>query len=404
MANWRKTRFPGVYVSHSASCPANTDPSARCRCAPSWRGRRRHPITGKPEWQKPVVKNRAEVLAWLAAADEGGTHLRELAARGPLFEDLASQWLDSVEQGRIGRRRGRGQPYSETTIAAMRRSLKYHVLPVFGPQHASEITELDWQAWIDQLARRGLARSTIAKHISVASDIYAWASAPSRRLVSRNPLRLVELPPNDEKPRLRVALAPEAAALLAALQSEDRVPYAIAFYAGLRRSEIDRLEWPDVRDGDRIATRILVRRSKSEAGTRRRPPIAENLRAVLADAWERQGRPREGKVIDRRVRSGKIAARGEKAWDAAGLNRITLHECRHTYASLLMAAGSTIKELMEFMGHADLQTVNRYVKLLPQPGEDDAADSAQRRSATGGKRLPVSDVRSRQSGRPRKSR
>ena len=71
--------------------------------------------------------------------------------------------------------------------------------------------------------------------------------------------------------------------------------------------------------------------------------------------------------------SGKIAARVQTAWDAAGLNRITLHECRHTYASLLMAAGYTIKELMEFMGHADLQMVNRYVKLLPQPGEDDAA-------------------------------
>ena len=38
-----------------------------------------------------------------------------------------------------------------------------------------------------------------------------------------------------------------------------------------------------------------------------------------------------------------------------------------------MAAGYTIKELMEYMGHADLQMVNRYVKLLPQPGEDDAA-------------------------------
>ena len=32
-----------------------------------------------------------------------------------------------------------------------------------------------------------------------------------------------------------------------------------------------------------------------------------------------------------------------------------------------MAAGYTIKELMEHMGHADLQMVNRYVKLLPSP-------------------------------------
>jgi integrase len=125
--------------------------------------------------------------------------------------------------------------------------------------------------------------------------------------------------------------------------------------------------------GRRDATRLLVRRSKSEAGTQRRPPIADNLRVVLADAWERRGHPQTGKVVDRSVTSGKIAARVTAAWDAAGLNRITLHECRHTYASLLMAAGYTIKELMEFVGHADLQMVNRYVKLLPQPGEDDAA-------------------------------
>src|SRR3954469_2383880 len=170
MANWRKTRTPGVYVSHAKRCPAFHDARARCRCSPSWRGRRRNPLTGKPEWQKPVVKNRAEVLSWLGAARIGAEVLREELARGPLFEVLAEQWLDGVEQGRIGRRRGKGKPYSDTTIAAMRRSLKSHVLPVFGPQHAAEVSELDWQVWIDQLARRGLARSTIAKHISVASD------------------------------------------------------------------------------------------------------------------------------------------------------------------------------------------------------------------------------------------
>ena len=71
--------------------------------------------------------------------------------------------------------------------------------------------------------------------------------------------------------------------------------------------------------------------------------------------------------------SGKHAAHATTAWERAGLNRITLHECRHTYASLLMAAGYTLKELMEYMGHGDLQMVNRYVKLLPQPRDDDAA-------------------------------
>ena len=71
----------------------------------------------------------------------------------------------------------------------------------------------------------------------------------------------------------------------------------------------------------------------------------------------RQGSPAEGKVCAVSVTSGTLADRAT----AAGRRRarpITLHECRHTYASFLMAAGYTLKEIMEYMGHADLQMVN----------------------------------------------
>ena len=74
------------------------------------------------------------------------------------------------------------------------------------------------------------------------------------------------------------------------------------------------------------------------------------------------------------VVSGKLAKRATQAWDQAGLDRITLHECRHTYACFLMAAGYTLKEHMEFMGHADLQMTQRYTKLLPQPDEHNPAE------------------------------
>jgi integrase len=374
MANWRKTKTTGIYVAHQRRCPAYATEDGRCRCEPSWRGRRRNPATGKPEWQQPVTKDRSEVLSWLSAGKKGADHIREKARAERSFESLGDEWLTSVEAGRIGRRRGRGKPYSDTTVADYRRAYRNFLCPEFDPMVADEIGEIEWQMWVDRLSREGRSRSRIASHVAVASAIYAWAIAPSRRYATRNPLRLVELPPNDEKPRLRVAFAPEAKKLLAALAPEDAVPYAIAFYAGPRRSEIDRLEWPDVLDDRKIASRLLVTRSKSEAGTERRPPIAEPLRAILMRAWLRQGRPAAGRVLERSVMSGKLAERATKAWTDANLHRITLHECRHTYASLLMAAGYTLKELMEFMGHADLQMVNRYVKLLPQPGEDNAAE------------------------------
>jgi integrase len=82
--------------------------------------------------------------------------------------------------------------------------------------------------------------------------------------------------------------------------------------------------------------------------------------------------------------SGKLADRAARAWTTANekrstdklkpLERITLHECRHTYASFLMAARYTLRELMEYMGHASLQATQRYVKLLPQPDETNPAD------------------------------
>jgi integrase len=152
--------------------------------------------------------------------------------------------------------------------------------PEFGPFAADDIGEVEWQMWVDRLSRQGLSRSRITTHVAVASAIYAWAIVPSRRHAERNPLRLVELPPSDEKPRLRVAFAPEAEQLLDALRAEDAVPYAIAFYAGLRRAEISRLEWPDVLDGTRIGPRLLVSRAVVSAGTVLAPALG--LRARVA--------------------------------------------------------------------------------------------------------------------------
>ena len=99
---------------------------------------------------------------------------------------------------------------------------------------------MEWQHWIDQLARQGLPLLSIAQLVSLASGVYAWASAPSHRL-DCNPLHLVELAPSHGKPRMHVAFAPEAA-LPDAVEPEDRLPDAIASYAVPRRSEFDRLE------------------------------------------------------------------------------------------------------------------------------------------------------------------
>ena len=96
MANWRKTKYPGVYVAHSKSCPAYAETGARCRCKPSWRGRAWDSSAKKAVWSRSS-KSRGESLAWLAAMSKGSDHLAELAKVGPTFEMVGERWLDGVQ-------------------------------------------------------------------------------------------------------------------------------------------------------------------------------------------------------------------------------------------------------------------------------------------------------------------
>jgi integrase len=107
-------------------------------------------------------------------------------------------------------------------------------------------------------------------------------------------------------------------------------------------------------------------------------PIIALLRTHLIERLnngERSGRDRVFGATETRPFTGeKLSERADEAWKSAGLNRITLHECRHTFASLMIAAGVNAKALSTFMGHANISiTLDRYGHLMPG-SEAEAAD------------------------------
>jgi Phage integrase, N-terminal SAM-like domain len=202
--------------------PADRMTRGDAGAGPSYRGRRWDSLRGGMVWSD-TFRSRSEVLTWLGAQIKGAEAVAQRAAAGPLFSTLADEWLDGVRSGAVGRRKGRsGIGYSPTTLEGYERSLRYVLGPEFGARPAADIDDREWQTWVDRLSREGLSRSRIANHLAVARAIYGWAARPTRRLVERNPLFGIELPPNDEKPRTRVADAEEAAALLAALPLATR--------------------------------------------------------------------------------------------------------------------------------------------------------------------------------------
>ena len=168
-----------------------------------------------------------------------------------------------------------------------------------------------------------------------------------------NPTTGLELPAVRGR-RERVASPVEASILVTALPESERALWATALYAGLRLGELRALRWVDV---DFSAGVIRVCRSwdpregeiapKSQAGVRD-VPIPAALRSLLVARRLTSGCT-DGLVFGRTFSNpfnpATINIRARKAWKTAGLAPIGLHEARHTYASLMIAAGVNAKAL-----------------------------------------------------------
>ena len=62
----------------------------------------------------------------------------------------------------------------------------------------------------------------------------------------------------------------------------------------------------------------------------------------------------------------RLQGRADDAWKQAGLERLTPHDGRHTFASPMITAGVNAKALSTFMGHAKIGiTLDRYGHLMP---------------------------------------
>src|ERR1019366_680788 len=108
---------------------------------------------------------------------------------------------------------------------------------------------------------------------------------------------------------------------------------------------------------------------KSRAG-RRRVPIVPTLAGYLRAHREVTGRGGEDLVFGRTASDpfvpSTVRSRALSAWKDAELDPITLHQCRHTAASFMIAAGADAKALSVVMGHASIEiTFNRYGHLMP---------------------------------------
>jgi integrase len=153
----------------------------------------------------------------------------------------------------------------------------------------------------------------------------------------------------------------------------DRAIWASALYAGLRRGELQALRREHI---DLDAGLIRVERSwdqragaiepKSAAGHRRVPMVKALKRELAAHKLRQPGA--EGFALgggEKPFAPGAVTGRAPAAWAVRNLAPIGLHECRHTYAAFMIAAGVNAKALSTYMGHSSITvTLDRYRHLM----------------------------------------
>jgi integrase len=367
-------RPEGIVIRHGRHCASHVGKS--CNCSPGYQAQVYSQRDRKPI--RKTFRTLADARDWRAQTHSA---LRLGAIRAPsriTVDEASSAFLTAARAG-IARTRA-GDPYKPSAIRAYEQALRTKVQPRLGQLPLSAVTRNMIQDVVDELIATGLSASTVRNAILPLRAIYRRATARSEVLV--NPTLGLALPAVRSQ-RERIADPEEARKLLEPLAPKDRAIWGTALYAGLRRGELKALRWQDI---DFEAGLIRVERGwddkegpiapKSRAG-QRRVPLATALRADLAALKLRTGaEPADlafGKGAARPFSSDTLNDRARRVWKRHGLSRIGLHECRHTYAAFMIAAGVNAKALSSYMGHSSITiTLDRYGHLMPG-NEEEAA-------------------------------
>lgn len=306
-----------------------------------------------------------------------------------LGQYLTERWLP-VQEARL----------RKSSFDAYRRNIELHVIPALGKRQLDQLTPEDIDVFYAALLKggrkkrpgekgpaKGLAPKTVhnihvmlnkalsdaARKGTVVRNVVALADAPSLQARKRPEIKAWEI---DQLVRFLDAIAPHRMA----------PAFYFSAHTGMRRGEVLGVRWRDI---DLDAGRVSVRQalvsvayevsiSDVKTGSSRRTiDIDDDLVQVLRDWHKVRAEERDGvepgpddlvfvkadgtsmhpdifsQLFDRNVAKVKVPV-------------ISLHDLRHTHATLLLKAGVHVKVVSERLGHANVAfTMNVYQHVLP---------------------------------------
>jgi len=241
---------------------------------------------------------------------------------------------------------------SKRTIGSLRGYLG-KFCQTFGERLVATITAEELDNWLRSLPLSPKSRMNFRQHIGVL-----FSYAKQRQMITENPIEFTTKPKLIDKAP-EIFSIDELQTLLEAAQKQepDVLPMlAIGAFAGLRDSEIKRLNWTEVRP---VRGHIEVTAAKAKSARRRLVPIQPNLME-----WLRPYSGMTGPVVPARYK-GKLG----RVRKAAGLTHWPKNGLRHSFASYRYASTQDATMTAHDLGHSGTQLLFQHYRELVTPEE-----------------------------------
>ncbi|MEF2977037.1 tyrosine-type recombinase/integrase [Subtercola sp. YIM 133946] len=310
-----------------------------------------------------ITKREAErFLREVETAKDTGTYIDAGEARASIGE-LGATWM--THQTHL----------KPSSFRAVEVAWRLHVEPSWGPISVGDIRHSEVQAWVSKLSGDRSA-TTVLRAYGILAAILDVA-VKDRRVMS-NPARGVNLPRKTPKPRVYLS---HGQVQLVADQAGDQGDLVLFLaYTGLRWGEATALR---VRSLDALRRRVSVTENAVQVGgpivigtpknhSSRSVPYPPFLSEALAARCV-------GKSKDELLFSGPSGhirlPDSRRGWFASAvraaqkvdpdLQRVTVHDLRHTAASLAISSGANVKAVQRMLGHASAaMTLDTYADLF----------------------------------------
>ena len=321
---------------------------------------------------------------------------------------LASWSWERLEQRRLDLqgRADRGDPledkapvtfadHAETWLEIKKPSLKSygeanghvrnHLNPTFGKLGLGDITVIEIDRWAAKQRKR-YKPGSVQRQLTTLKAILNHARKAG--LIDKSPTADME-PVRGAEARQRFLTDDELKAVLEKAremeaESEAREKYADheikgwladfvlwALHSGMRRGEILRLRYADLRAMPNGSTVAILQKTKGGSPrivtcTPEMQGIAERLKKVRRDAKDDRLFPVSLTTAKRKL---------TRLWQSCGLEDVRLHDLRRTHAIRLIGAGINLREVAGRLGHRDLSMLEKHYAVFI--GDDDSARAAQ---------------------------